>query len=69
MKFVMRIMLVIYHIISDMQIEFLSNELSIQTNERMIIDDLIDVNLIDHEYIERMFFFNRKFMQQSFYIL
>ncbi len=55
MKFVMKIMLVIYHMINDMQIEFLINELSIQTNERITIDDLIDVNLIDHEYRKNVF--------------
>jgi len=47
-----------------MQIEFLINEFSIEINERITIDDLID-----HEYIERTFLFNRKFMQQYFYIL
>ncbi len=52
-----------------MKIEFLINEFSIETNERITIDDLIDANLINHEYIERMFLFNRKFMQQYFYIL
>jgi hypothetical protein len=41
--------------INDMQIEFLINELSIQTNERITIDDLIDVNLIDHEYRKNVF--------------
>jgi hypothetical protein len=32
------------------------------------INDLIDANLIDHEYIERFFLFNKTFMQKSFYI-
>jgi len=35
-----------------MQIEFLINEFSKETNERIAIDDLIDANLIDLEYIE-----------------
>jgi hypothetical protein len=35
-----------------MQIEFLINEFSKETNERIVIDDLIDANLIDLEYIE-----------------
>jgi hypothetical protein len=51
-----------------MQIEFLINEFSKETNERITIDDLIDANLINYEYIERSFLFNRKFMQKSFCI-
>jgi hypothetical protein len=39
-----------------MQIEFLINEFSKETNERITIDDLIDENLIDYEYIECFFF-------------
>jgi hypothetical protein len=50
-----------------MQIEFLINEFSKETNEKIIVDDLIDANLIDH-YIERFFLFNKKFMQKNFYI-
>jgi hypothetical protein len=55
--------------INDMQIRFFINEFTIKTNERITIDDLIDANLINHEYIERNFLFNRIFMQQFFYIL
>jgi hypothetical protein len=51
-----------------MQIEFLINEFSKKINERIIVEDLIDANLIDHEYIKRSFLFNRKFMQKNFYI-
>jgi hypothetical protein len=35
-----------------MQIEFLNNEFSKETNERITIDDLVDANLIDLEYIK-----------------
>jgi len=41
--------------INDIQIEFLIHEFYFKTNERITIDDLIDANLIDHEYIERSF--------------
>jgi hypothetical protein len=51
-----------------MQIEFLINEFSKKINERIIIDDLIDANLIDREYINKSFLFNRKFMQKAFHI-
>jgi hypothetical protein len=61
-------MLVIIHIINDIQIEFLINEFSKETNERITIDDLVDANLINHEYIERSFLFNKKFMQKYFNI-
>jgi hypothetical protein len=44
-----------------MQIEFLFNEFSIETNEMITI-----VNLIDHEYIERCFLFKKKIMQFYF---
>ncbi len=54
------------HIINDIQIEFLINELPKETNES--IDDWIDASLINYEYIERFFLFNRKFMQKSLYI-
>jgi hypothetical protein len=39
-----------------MQIEFLINEFSKETNERITIDDLIDANLTNYEYIEKIFF-------------
>jgi hypothetical protein len=54
------------HIINDIQIEFLINELPKETNES--IDDWIDASLINYEYIERFFLFNKKFMQKSLYI-
>ncbi len=63
----MRIMLTLStHIINDIQIEFLINELPKETNES--IDDWIDASLINYEYIERFFLFNKKFMQKSLYI-
>jgi len=34
-----------------MQIEFLINEFSKETNERITIGDLIDANLLNYEYI------------------
>jgi hypothetical protein len=51
-----------------MQIEFLINELKKTTNEWITIDDLIDASLINYEYIERSFLFNKKFMQIFFCI-
>jgi len=54
--------------INDMQIEFLINEFSKKINERIIVEDLIDANLINREYIKKSFLFNRKFMQKNFYI-
>jgi len=33
-----------------------------------LMDDLIDANLINHEYIERSILFNKKFMQKYLYI-
>jgi hypothetical protein len=38
-----------------MQIEFLINEFSKETNERITIEDLINVNLINHEHIKSFF--------------
>jgi hypothetical protein len=46
-----------------MQIEFLINEFFLKINERITIDDLID-----SEYINKSFLFNRKFMQKAFHI-
>jgi hypothetical protein len=46
-----------------MQIEFLIDEFSKETNEWITIKDLIDVNLINHEHIKRFFIFNKKFIQ------
>ncbi len=54
--------------INDMEIEFLINEFFKETNERITIDNLIDANLINHEYVQKCFLFNRKFMQKSFNI-
>jgi len=34
-----------------MEIEFWINEFKKETNERTTIDNLIDANLIDHEYV------------------
>jgi hypothetical protein len=39
-----------------MQIEILIYEFSEKTKERTIIDDFIDANQIDHEYVEKYFY-------------